>query len=638
MSVVEFSADSWQASSPGLQKGLGDRIEALAELAQGLESLAASGNISGVGADAMRAYIREVHVPVVQSLLVSLYTFQTAIGVYWNGYSQVDADGNFRLVNDEFDAHLTQLDTGMEQLRGFADDLRSIAASASHLVSLGGAGAGAADRTADSFQDLHRIAKTQKETWEAYEATDPGFAQVKSLLSELNGTIKKVGSLTNGQGRLYQLGSFNLTRGRLDELTKGMLDYCKTNQEVAADGWETLFAGYVDDVEAEEERKRREEAAWGLLWDGLQVVGGAVVMAIGIVGTPFTGGVSLGLTVLGGSLVVGGVNSAIDHASIASTGDGLNLIGMASDGIGQWYDVNVAQPAIASGDKGLQFLAGAGSGLGQVVSEAAQVNVVEIGTGIVTLATSEDARSQLWNQLSTVAGQVAGGDAFVIGQIAGNLVPFGAAGKLGKSGSVVARTDGLWNKASELGGPIKLATPSTTTSALDWIRSKLGGNGPTVSDESTPAARVPDGAQGIVASRNPEWLNDLLAREDLPPWRKRVAEGQQFNYQNHHRYPHNELQLGNNKVLDSYVPGKEIVSRKNTQLADIRLETGKEYIDEMLRKYPPDSPIKGGGILDGDLILEVPVQDRGISKELLEHAASKEPPVIIRDVQGNIYE
>ncbi|MHC2184377.1 hypothetical protein ACVLV4_000001, partial [Rathayibacter agropyri] len=29
MSVVEFSADSWQASSPGLQKSLADRSEAL---------------------------------------------------------------------------------------------------------------------------------------------------------------------------------------------------------------------------------------------------------------------------------------------------------------------------------------------------------------------------------------------------------------------------------------------------------------------------------------------------------------------------------------------------------------------------------------------------------------------------------
>ncbi|MWV31042.1 WXG superfamily protein probably secreted by type VII secretion system [Rathayibacter iranicus NCPPB 2253 = VKM Ac-1602] len=93
---MEFSADSWQASSSGLQRSLADRIEALDALLQELESLMGSGNISGQSADAMRAYIRGVHVPIVQSLLVCLSTFQTAIGVYWNGYSQVDTDGNFR--------------------------------------------------------------------------------------------------------------------------------------------------------------------------------------------------------------------------------------------------------------------------------------------------------------------------------------------------------------------------------------------------------------------------------------------------------------------------------------------------------------------------------------------------------------
>lgn len=83
-------------------------------------------------------------------------------------------------------------------------------------------------------------------------------------------------------------------------------------------------------------------------------------------------------------------------------------------------------------------------------------------------------------------------------------------------------------------------------------------------------------------------------------------------------------------------PGKEILSRKNIQFAGIRLETGQQYIDEMLNKYPPGTPIKGGGPLGGDLILEVPVQNKGISKDLLEYAASKESLVIIRDVQGKI--
>ena len=58
---MELSADAWQASAPGLGKGLASRIEAVDQLRQGLEALAGSDRITGEGADAMRAYIREVH-------------------------------------------------------------------------------------------------------------------------------------------------------------------------------------------------------------------------------------------------------------------------------------------------------------------------------------------------------------------------------------------------------------------------------------------------------------------------------------------------------------------------------------------------------------------------------------------------
>ncbi|SOE06079.1 hypothetical protein SAMN06295924_1315, partial [Rathayibacter rathayi NCPPB 2980 = VKM Ac-1601] len=55
-----------------------------------------------------------------------------------------------------------------------------------------------------------------------------------------------------------------------------------------------------------------------MLWDGIQVVEGVLILAVGVVGTPFSAGATLALAALGGSLIVGGVNSAIDHASIAS--------------------------------------------------------------------------------------------------------------------------------------------------------------------------------------------------------------------------------------------------------------------------------------------------------------------------------
>ncbi|MEV8018421.1 hypothetical protein AB0O76_19195 [Streptomyces sp. NPDC086554] len=48
-----------------------------------------------------------------------------------------------------------------------------------------------------------------------------------------------------------------------------------------------------------------------------------------------------------------------------------------------------------------------------------------------------------------------------------------------------------------------------------------------------------------------------------PPWlRDRWRKGDQFNRDNWHRYPQNEITLENGKRLDSYRPGKEIVSRK----------------------------------------------------------------------------
>ena len=421
-------------------------MEAVGQLQQGLEALAASEKVSGQGADAMRAYIGEVHVPIVQLLQLGLSTFHTAIGVYWSGYGQVDSGGNFRLVRDEFQAHLAQLEGGMEQLRGFTTQLRGIAADASHLVSLGGAGAGAVEQTMNDLQGMHAIVKGQKEAWEAYEASDPGFGQVKDLLAQLAGIVNNVGALTVGQGRSYTAGSFTLTLQQLGPLTSGMLDYCTQNQKAATAGWESMFSGYAKDIEAAE-AARREQAGWDLIWDGLQIVAGAVVTVIGLGLTPFTGGVSLGLTLLGGSLLIGGINNAINHVSIATTGNELNLVGMAGQAVDEWWTANAVKPAAASGSWGLEFLAGVGSGVVHVISDAGQLNVHEAGMGVTALFTDPRARAQAWDQLTTTVGQVAAFNPSVMGELAGALLPGAAALK-------AARAAGVVGKAGELAGDL----------------------------------------------------------------------------------------------------------------------------------------------------------------------------------------
>ena len=104
--------------------------------------------------------------------------------------------------------------------------------------------------------------------------------------------------------------------------------------------------------------------------------------------------------------------------------------------------------------------------------------------------------------------------------------------------------------------------------------------------------------------------------------------------------------------LDSYVPNKEIVSRKYTQLSEVSEETAIRYLKELSDKYAPGSVIadvpsnrtglnKGifevnqGRDLKGKMILEVPVQKKSVRESILKYARDKK--IQIRDINGNVY-
>ena len=105
--------------------------------------------------------------------------------------------------------------------------------------------------------------------------------------------------------------------------------------------------------------------------------------------------------------------------------------------------------------------------------------------------------------------------------------------------------------------------------------------------------------------------------------------------------------------LDSYNPRTgEIVSRKRTQLRRIPEEIAIRYLKELEAKYSPGSVIadvpsnrvganagifeaNGGDILQGQMILEVPVQEEPVPENVLLKA--QEEGITIRDIKGHIY-
>jgi hypothetical protein len=135
-----------------------------------------------------------------------------------------------------------------------------------------------------------------------------------------------------------------------------------------------------------------------------------------------------------------------------------------------------------------------------------------------------------------------------------------------------------------------------------------------------------------------------------PDWLQKIMKGNYFNFIREQYYKRmggfSEVVLENGKRLDSYIPRKEIVSRKFTQLKDVTEKTAKKYIDEFAEKYEKGTMIKnternaeaikqGGKKLSGDKILEVPLQKGEIPSEILEHASKNN--VTIRDINGKIY-
>jgi hypothetical protein len=151
------------------------------------------------------------------------------------------------------------------------------------------------------------------------------------------------------------------------------------------------------------------------------------------------------------------------------------------------------------------------------------------------------------------------------------------------------------------------------------------------------AARF-DGPSADVANRHPipSWITDRLADHELPAWKKRILQGHEFNYANHHRYTHSEIRVMRRWRLDSYEEDLWITSRKHTQVADIRWYTMKRYIDEIDKKYRPGFIIdKTGQSLSGFQVLEVPPQVREMPERVLNYATQHD--VIIRDSNGRAF-
>ena len=117
--------------------GIKNRTEPLDELTQALTQLSQTNAIKGNAADAMKAYISEVHMTLIQTLQLLLNNYEMALGKYVKGYLEVDSNENFKLVKEDFDAHERKLSSHRSDFTSFGNKLKAISDEAEDIISLG---------------------------------------------------------------------------------------------------------------------------------------------------------------------------------------------------------------------------------------------------------------------------------------------------------------------------------------------------------------------------------------------------------------------------------------------------------------------------------------------------------------------
>jgi hypothetical protein len=122
-------------------------------------------------------------------------------------------------------------------------------------------------------------------------------------------------------------------------------------------------------------------------------------------------------------------------------------------------------------------------------------------------------------------------------------------------------------------------------------------------------------------------------------WLSNVRRGQRFNRTRQRAYDYNEIYLENGKILNSYVPGEQIISRKATNFDNIKPETLERYMREINQKYPPGTRIRSGKyselnrtFLRGRKILEVPDSNLNAKNRQAYEAIAKQHGVEVKYV------
>lgn len=162
-------------------------LHQLGKVRRSLAALADTTAMSGEGADAMRAYIREVHIQALDWIVNTIETFRSSLILYVNGYEEIEPDPHGEISQDVLEAQLQQLQRDKTEFEQMGERIEQICRELDRYMDIEGVPTDAVETCYDNV--IRQVEETRTRVGEYEEVHSHDLNTVEEMIQHINGFL-----------------------------------------------------------------------------------------------------------------------------------------------------------------------------------------------------------------------------------------------------------------------------------------------------------------------------------------------------------------------------------------------------------------------------------------------------------------
>ncbi|MGR3741778.1 hypothetical protein [Companilactobacillus sp. DQM5] len=328
-----------------LKKGLKHRRDKLNDLKNSLQVLSGSQNLNGAAADSISNYINEVHISgIINELQTVITNYEEKLNILVGQYISVDQGDNFRIIDEDFTAHMHEIQTAKDK---YADVVASALRTMNSVDDIVNTSSKSDLKTdgkhlSENLTKMHNYAKNEQKSWHEFEKTRANDMDAPRLaITSIERIVNQYagGSTPSMEG--YTSGGFDAVAGSDFLNMMGAISTENSTMKSASDDFSKYIKNALSDQASyrkkvkkmQKEQNQREGAA--SFWTDVFFIG------VGAVITIASGGLAapLALVAIGGAFTLSDTYADFDKM-MNGKNEGDNFAKEFFESVGKYSGVN----------------------------------------------------------------------------------------------------------------------------------------------------------------------------------------------------------------------------------------------------------------------------------------------------------